>query len=140
MSLVAGVVIAIEIRTGGRSGYVKPLVDVANVPSPLERTTSSGPAPAGVVINMLVLLTTVLEADELPTLTEVVDAKPVPVIVTFVPPVPGPKFGLIVDIVGAVAAKALEIPISASNADTESREPTKKRRKDVLFIKNGFRG
>jgi hypothetical protein len=69
---------------------------VALEPEPSVTVTSTAPAvPAGEVAVTVVSLTkTTLVAGVVPKFTAVPPVKPLPVIVTFVPPVVGPEFGL----------------------------------------------
>ena len=116
---------------------LKPLVLVANIPSPLDMTTSSGPRPAGVVARMVVLLTSVLDALEFPNFTVEDATNPVPVMVTLVPPMPGPELGSMVAI---VAANTVERPVSTINTDTVSVEVAIRRAADNFFIGKGLAG
>jgi hypothetical protein len=75
---------------------------VALVPPGVVAVRSTRPLPAGATAVMLVALFTVkLLAAVAPKLTAVVPLRLVPVMVTLVPPAPGPELGLMLVIVGA---------------------------------------
>jgi hypothetical protein len=96
-----GPLLGLTAVTVGWPMYVKPPGRLPLSP-PLVTVTVTGPAlPVGVVAVIVVLLTTTtFVAEALPKVTLAPEAKFVPVMVTDVPPLVGPLFGLTLVTVG----------------------------------------
>jgi hypothetical protein len=110
VSLAAGCVIEIPESVGAT--YVKPAVEVAELPSVFVTTTSLAPAVlGGVSARMVVLERTVLLAAEAPPKVIVGFENAVPLSVVTVPPAVGPDEGVMFAIVGASARAISGVPI-----------------------------
>jgi hypothetical protein len=97
-----GPAVGLMAATVGVATYENTALDeAADVPAGVVTVTPTFPAPAGLTAEIIVGLRTLnVVAAAVPNATPVAPAKPAPVIVTSVPPVSGPAFGLIAEIDG----------------------------------------
>src|ERR1035441_1319590 len=100
---------------GGGPVYAKPLVSVAEVLSGLVTTTVAAPnGPGGVIALISVPLLTTTEAADWPAkVTPAPNSNPLPVMVTEVPPLVRPLFGVMPVNVGGDPAITVNVPLFA---------------------------